>query len=237
MDQNLRDASEQGNVDGLYSSIARDPKVLDKIDEIPFVDTPLHVAAAAGQTEFAMEMTMLKPSFAKKLNPNGFTPLLLAMHNYVTSRKETALHVALKNDELDAFQVLVGLGRMLLNVQDLNDVTSRKETALHVALKNDELDAFQVLVGLGRRLLNVQDLNGNVQCNTVLHIAASKNQPQRMLMSNDMRNMLVVVAVLLVTIAYQTVLSPPGGFWQDNQFNTITNASSEVNQPPHRAGQ
>ena len=39
---------------------------------------------------------------------------------------------------------------------------------------------------------------------------------QRMLMSNDMRNMLLVVAVLLVTVAYQAVLSPPGGFWQDN---------------------
>jgi hypothetical protein len=58
MYQTLRNASEQGNVDGLYSSIARDPNVLDKINEISFVGTPLQVAATAGQTEFAMEMMM-----------------------------------------------------------------------------------------------------------------------------------------------------------------------------------
>jgi hypothetical protein len=67
----------------------------------------------------------------------------------------------------------------------------------------------------------------------------------KMLMSNDMRNMLLVVAVLLVTIAYQVVLSPPGGFWQDNfiprtnnQFNitAATSATNEVNQVPHRVG-
>jgi hypothetical protein len=67
----------------------------------------------------------------------------------------------------------------------------------------------------------------------------------RMLRSNDMRNMLLVVSVLLVTIAYQVVLSPPGGLWQDNfipgtnnQFNitTATSATNEVNQVPHRVG-
>jgi hypothetical protein len=84
MDHNLRDASEQGDIDALYKLIAIDAKVLDKIDEIPFVETPLHIAAAAGQTQFAMEMIMLKPSFDRKLNPNGFTPLLVAMHNNQT---------------------------------------------------------------------------------------------------------------------------------------------------------
>jgi hypothetical protein len=93
MDQNLRDAAEQGNIDALYLLIAMDPKVLDKMDEIPFVETPLHVAAAAGQTEFAMEMMMLKPSFARKLNPNGFTPLLLAIHNNQTQLVIELLHV------------------------------------------------------------------------------------------------------------------------------------------------
>ena len=67
----------------------------------------------------------------------------------------------------------------------------------------------------------------------------------KMLMSNDMRNMLLVVSVLLVTIAYQTILSPPGGFWQDNfipgtnnQFNitAATSATNEVNQVPHWVG-
>ena len=81
MDQNLRKAAKQGNIDTLYSLIEIDPEVLTKIDEISFVETPLHVATASGQIEFAMEMMMLKPSFVRKLNPSGLTPLLLAMHN------------------------------------------------------------------------------------------------------------------------------------------------------------
>ncbi|KAC0356738.1 hypothetical protein FH972_027097 [Carpinus fangiana] len=351
MDQNLRDAAEQGNIDALYSLIAMDPKVLDKMDEIPFVETPLHVAAAAGQTEFAMEMMMLKPSFARKLNPNGFTPLLLAVHNNQTLLVLKLLHVhkdlvyAQGRGGMNPLHYAAQTGNLCLLAKflevypkSIEDVTSRSETALHVALKNNELDAFQLLVGwlrrawfknaafLERTILNWRDVDDN----TVLHIAASKNQLQassfhyvvewlldcrklfvnardgsnltaldiavdrqtqvdnqemrnmlcragakhasslpkfswadyfrspipineklfiyffreRMLMSNDMRNMLLVVSVLLVTIAYQAVLSPPGGFWQDNyipgtnnQFNTTaaTNATNEVNQVPHRS--
>ena len=35
-------------------------------------------------------------------------------------------------------------------------------------------------------------------------------------LSEEKRSMLLVVAVLLVTIGFQAVLSPPGGVWQDN---------------------
>ncbi|KAA3481730.1 ankyrin repeat-containing protein [Gossypium australe] len=31
------------------------------IDEVPFIDTPLHIAAAAGQVDFEVEMMNLKP--------------------------------------------------------------------------------------------------------------------------------------------------------------------------------
>ncbi|XP_059441802.1 ankyrin repeat-containing protein BDA1-like [Corylus avellana] len=290
MDPTLRDASEQGNLDGLYSSIARDPKVLDKIDEIPFVDTPLHVAAAAGQTQFAMEMMMLKPSFARKLDPNGFTPLLLAMHTNqiqlvlkrLKNHKDLVcaqgrggmnpLHYAAQTGNLDLLAEILRVYPKSIEV-----VTSQGYKGGYV--KNDMLDAFQLLVGWLRRTwfknagywerstLTWRDVDGN----TVLHIAASKNQLQnsegftaldmvdnqemrnmlcraraksasslptivswadyfrspvtineklyrwflcgKTLLSNDMRNMLLVVAVLLVTIAYQAVLSPPGGFW------------------------
>ena len=35
-------------------------------------------------------------------------------------------------------------------------------------------------------------------------------------LSDERRNVLLVVAVLLVTISYQVVLNPPGGLWQDD---------------------
>ena len=63
--------------------------------------------------------------------------------------------------------------------------------------------------------------------------------------SNEMRNVLLVVAVLLVTVSFQTAVSPPGGVWQDNYIpitNTSNmaapnNASGEyLQQHPHYAG-
>ena len=160
MDQTLRNASEQGNVDGLYLSIARDPNVLEKMDEIPFVDTPLHVAAAAGQTEFAMEMMMLKPSFARKLNPNGFIPLLLAMNSNNTLLVRKLLHVhrdlvcAQGRGDVNPLHYAAQKGKLLLLVEflricpkSIEYVTSQDKIALYVALKNDMFDAFVLLVG------------------------------------------------------------------------------------------
>lgn len=80
MDQrSLEAAAKSGNIDLLYELIHEDPYVLHKIAHVPFVDTPLHVAAVAGETEFAMEIMNLKPSFARILNADGFTPLHLAV--------------------------------------------------------------------------------------------------------------------------------------------------------------
>ena len=50
-------------------------------DELPFADTPLHIAASTGQIPFAVETMGLKPSFAWKLDPNGFSPIHLALQN------------------------------------------------------------------------------------------------------------------------------------------------------------
>ncbi|KAH1064609.1 hypothetical protein J1N35_029596 [Gossypium stocksii] len=55
--------------------------MLDHIDQVPFVHTPLHIAAHRGQIHFAMEMMNLKPSFARKLNRDGFSPMHLALRN------------------------------------------------------------------------------------------------------------------------------------------------------------
>jgi len=63
--------------------------------------------------------------------------------------------------------------------------------------------------------------------------------------TDDTRNMLLVVAALLVTVFFQATISPPGGVWQDNSAPTTntsdriapaTNASSEYSQATHMAG-
>ncbi|KAE8713917.1 putative Ankyrin repeat-containing protein [Hibiscus syriacus] len=192
----LNEAAKAGNIDGLYDVIGRDPYILDRISEIPFVDTPVHVAVASGHVDFAVEVMNLKSSFARKLNKEGYSPIHLAFQNegtllrLVETDKDlirvkgregcTPLHYAAQHGNLNL------LAKFLVACpESIHDVTIRDETALHVAAKNNKLEALRVLVQLlrrtyfyscstGKKLLNWKDKDGN----TVLHVAAYNNQPK-----------------------------------------------------------
>nr|XP_023894193.1 ankyrin repeat-containing protein BDA1-like [Quercus suber] len=337
--ERMRQVAQQGNIDAFYLIIQEDVKLLEHMDKLPFVDTPLHIAAHAGHIPFAMELMRLKPSFSIKLNPDGYSPIHLALQNghmelvrrlvevhgdlvrvkgragitplhYVAATIETDDHHDLLSDFLKACP------------NSIEDVTVRNESALHIALKYDKLEAFLHLVRWMRRnwsqnptlweskVLNRKDEQGN----TALHIAVYKNQPKAVKqllysgvdvniknsegkkagdilaqqtqeenskikvmlrragalpsssipqvyyyaqylwtifsrleksrlhfinewieISDDRRNVLLVVATLLLTVTYQGVLSPPGGLWQDdhspgaNQTNTTFPAIRKFN--------
>ncbi|KAJ4875642.1 Ankyrin repeat family protein [Raphanus sativus] len=82
MDPKLLWITRSGNVDALYSLIAKEPCLLKNLDVLPFIHTPLHEASSTGKTNLAMELIVLQPSFAKKLNTEGFSPLHLAVENH-----------------------------------------------------------------------------------------------------------------------------------------------------------
>jgi ankyrin repeat protein len=200
MDQSLRDAAQQGSIDALHSLVREDPYILDTIDKIPFVETPLHIAASAGHTQFAMEIVRLKPSLARKLNQDSFSPMHIALQNnqtQVVSRlldvdkdlvrvqgKEgvTPLHYVAQTGNL---HLLAEFRKVCL--MSIKDVTIRRETALHIALNNNQLDAFELLTRW-LQLTTLEDASSlrenkllnwkNEEGNTLLHIAVSNNQPQ-----------------------------------------------------------
>ena len=82
-----------------------------------FINTPLHIAASYWNIQFALELMSLKPSFARKLNPNGFSPI----------------HLTLQNGHIE-------LVRRLLQLDgDLVCVKGRKRlTPLHYVVESDE---------------------------------------------------------------------------------------------------
>ncbi|MFQ6640416.1 hypothetical protein Gotur_015074, partial [Gossypium turneri] len=124
MDEGLKRAAGSGNIDALYALIRDDDNVFKRIDEMEFIDTHLHIAVVAGNTGFAMEMMNLKPSFARKLNQDGFSPLHLAL---LTGKPEMVID--------------------FLSVdKDLIRVKVERQTALHIAAEKNKFEAFKAML-------------------------------------------------------------------------------------------
>ncbi|KAF8032092.1 hypothetical protein BT93_D1108 [Corymbia citriodora subsp. variegata] len=193
-------AIEHDNVDELHNLIVEEPEPLDRISKHPFPNTPLHIAAAAGKIDVAMELDILKPSFARKLNPEGYSPMHLALQyeQYLIVRALmttnpklirvrgrggiTPLHFVAqrKVDDEENKKLLELLAEFLVTCKSsIEDLTNQYESAVHVAIKSHNLEAFEVLFIWLRRvhmmeILNWKDKDGN----TVLHIAVSEKQPK-----------------------------------------------------------
>ncbi|MFQ6640421.1 hypothetical protein Gotur_015073 [Gossypium turneri] len=122
MDEGLKRAAGSGNIDALYALIRDDDNVFERIDEMEFIDTHLHIAVVTGNTGYAKEIMNLKPSFARKLNQDGFSPIHLALLNgkpemvidflfvdknlvRLKERRQTALDIAVESNNFEAFKV------------------------------------------------------------------------------------------------------------------------------------
>ncbi|XP_058184890.1 ankyrin repeat-containing protein BDA1-like isoform X3 [Rhododendron vialii] len=192
MDPNSKEAVEARSIDILYESIGSDPYILDKADEIPFVHTPLHVAASTGQTRLAIEIMNLRPSLGRKLNPDGLSPVHLALLNghsetakalikldkdlvRVRGRERlTPLQYAAETD--DRVDILAEF--LCACPESIGDLNVRGETALHITVKKCNVRALAVLMGWIRKtgkhwVKNIKDERGN----TILHTAVSTSQP------------------------------------------------------------
>ncbi|KAI7981228.1 Ankyrin repeat-containing protein BDA1 [Camellia lanceoleosa] len=112
--EQLMEAARTGSIEHFYAAIRSKPDVLDGIDEKLFVETPLHIAASVGNTQFALEMVSLKPSMGKKLNLDGLSPL----------------HLALQNGHSDTVKRLVALDSELVHVKGRGGMTP-----LHYAVR------------------------------------------------------------------------------------------------------
>ncbi|KAL7150402.1 hypothetical protein ABFS83_05G109700 [Erythranthe nasuta] len=159
MEEIILSATEDEGIASLYSLIRGDPDFLQTFDRSQFADTPLHRAAGEGRTQLALEIQRLMPSFGRKLNPDGLTPVDLAMRRGhrqtvralvklspelvgVQGREGiTPLHYAAETDDAELLEEF--LFRCPKSVEER---TVREESAVHVAVKNRKLAAVRVLV-------------------------------------------------------------------------------------------
>lgn len=185
----LDEVAETGDIQKLYQLIRKDPFILERIDKIPFIDTPLHKSALAGSILFTNEMMRLKPSFARKLNPDGFTPLHLAVqsdHDGLVidminidrelvrvqgTESNTPLHCVAEKGNVDLVVEF-----LLACPESILDVNARKQSALYVAVLHNRIDTVKVILEW-LKVLDLEFILGwtDHERNSILHIAASKN--------------------------------------------------------------
>ncbi|KAJ8559662.1 hypothetical protein K7X08_003720 [Anisodus acutangulus] len=155
MEEEVKRAARAGDIDPLYRVIEREPLILKEIDEKEFVETPLHTAAYAGCTNFAIEMLSPKPSLRRKLNPGEYSPLDLALcnghrdteaaHKEMTIRGETAVHCAVISGSVQAFIVLIGWLHRTDNKDILDWKDNNGSTVLHIAAQTSQVEVVEHL--------------------------------------------------------------------------------------------
>ncbi|KAF2321314.1 hypothetical protein GH714_038583 [Hevea brasiliensis] len=211
----------------------------------------------------------LKPSFSKKLNKDGLSPMHLAVQNdhmlvvmwlidvdrnlvrVKGKRGFTPLHYAAEKGNLNILREFYrGCP------ESIEDVTFQGDTVFHIAVKNHQKDAFELLLmnGLGglhskmpifgkessstgktrevlkmllrcRARTDIEDLAVRQEAQTPRSRPLEwKLWRRRKWKSSEKRNIELVVDTLVATAVFQASLSPPGGLWQGT-------ANADINSP------
>ncbi|XP_057514616.1 ankyrin repeat-containing protein BDA1-like [Actinidia eriantha] len=237
---------------------------------------PLHCAAIKGRVQVMKELLDASPDSVED----------------VTARRETALHLAVKNNQFQVLRLLVAHLNHFKKEGVLNNKDGQGNTILHLAVSRKQYEVVDLLLGERsdtKAAVDVNSLNNNgltaLDClllfqseagdreieeilrqaggsrardlhtsgaQTTITISnqnqhnqpAAPEQPRRSPAiqvleyfkynkardsPSEIRNAMLVIAILIATATYQAVLSPPGGVWQDDSLQGTTKA--------HTAGQ
>ncbi|KAK3420407.1 hypothetical protein EUGRSUZ_G01207 [Eucalyptus grandis] len=210
-----------------------------------------------------MEIAILKPSFARKLNRGGYSPMHLALQNkhygtvlfgwikrtYLTEILDwkdedgnTVLHIAALEQQPEVWFMLI----IKLLIGHVTEIAMNNQgmTALKIFQENPCGD--QDLAKMLHRLGHVASWFQPLPLSQFLRMELSFFQKSTLwfgLRDESARDIILIMATLIATTTYQATLSPPGGYWQDNSSNLLPN-STEVSanssgiaiEKPHRAG-
>ncbi|XP_039012212.1 ankyrin repeat-containing protein BDA1-like isoform X2 [Hibiscus syriacus] len=187
LENKLYEAAEEGNVTVLLELIRQDRLLLDRVLVNYAVETPLHVAAMLGHTDFVKEIIQRKPEFTKEADSKGSSPLHLASaKGYVEIVKALLLVspdmcLAVDKEErnplhLAAMKGQVGVLKELVRVrpQAARVPVASGETVLHLCVKYGQFEALRLLVEVMKdhEIVNAKDEYGM----SILHLAVAYKQ-------------------------------------------------------------
>ncbi|KAG8485436.1 hypothetical protein CXB51_021070 [Gossypium anomalum] len=288
-----------GQVEITKEIVSRKPAFTRELNENGF--SPIHVASANGHIEIIRELMRVGYDICLLKGKDGKVPLHCAALKgrvdvvkelvwacpeslkQVTACGETALHLAVKSNQIEAARVLIEEIRRLQMMEILNWKDSEGNTVLHQATFNRQHEASLIISLLicGEALacgVNINSVNtsgftpkdaldlllqtgsdfhdihiyqmfqqaGGVTAQEITrdpayfrtqteptnttHIvqsACSWNLWKELMKevaesSTETQNALMVVAVLIASVTYQAILSPPSGFLDGDKRNSQT---------------
>ncbi|GAB4842598.1 hypothetical protein Ancab_012574 [Ancistrocladus abbreviatus] len=212
MQRKLYDAALNGSVSTLKALLKQDPLILEKVSPPFYAESPLHIAALRGHSEFARAILSHNPKLATEFDSLGYSPLhLAAAKGYVAvvrdllsvecsaslclaRGKEDAklpLHLAVIRGKVEAVRELAKA-----SPESTRMSLERGESVLHLCVRYNSLEAMKVLAEMVKEeeekdedhhqsLLNSEDEDGN----SLLHVAALLKQLEviKYLLSDEIR--------------------------------------------------
>nr|GMC80652.1 ankyrin repeat-containing protein BDA1-like [Ipomoea batatas] len=191
--------------------------------------TPFHLAAVKGRVEVLKELIM---SDGHEICSSELLSEVMGMDGEKLG--ESILHMCVKYGQLEALKFVVEM------IGDDADFVNSKDafgnTVLHLAVEYKQFEAVKFLVqrstiqvkaenGKGLTAMDTlfQSRNNNNNINVkemeigeALVVGRDNNSKESENWVNEMREGLMVAASLLATMAFQAVVSPPGGVLQND---------------------
>ncbi|KAI8021466.1 Ankyrin repeat-containing protein [Camellia lanceoleosa] len=228
----LHVAAYHGHLEFVQEILEKSPGLVEVLDSRRW--SPLHLASARGHLDIVQALVTKNRDMCTSLDGDARTPLHLA----AMKGKKEVLH--------KLFQESLYSPHELMNAKDVAG-----NTILHLAVRNKEfevvdylLEKIKIAEKTENRIKAVNAVNnyGYTTYDIVMEIEENTEELTKIkatfrkvkaMKEKDLsqgawlskkRDILMVVASLIATMAFQAGLNPPGGFWPDNT-------------PPHRAGE
>ncbi|KAF2294204.1 hypothetical protein GH714_008177 [Hevea brasiliensis] len=234
-DTALHIATLAGKLNFVEELMTLKPELAERLNRDGF--SPIHIASANGYTEIVRVLLQRGGEMMSHLRSgDGRTALHFAVitgsidvvlelitavpecKNDLTHEGESVFHLAVKNCQFEIVKVLLGKdGAIAIDKVDVNVKNTNNLTALDMS-------------DVPENAISGAEANGNSIRSMLQHAGALRSQDcyTSTCKSYELRSAVMVVAVLIATVTFQSVLSPPGGFNNDYGFQEHSNGMAAV---------